>query len=92
MKAILVKYHSATNTRGSRWTAKAEGNPSLTLPYDHALNADENAKAVALALVKRMKWNYEVVGGGLPNGDRCFVLIPRKMAKTKTRASKSGGR
>lgn len=50
MKAILVKYHGPSNTRGSRFTAKAEGNPSLTLSYDYALNGDENARAAAVAL------------------------------------------
>lgn len=55
MKAILVKYHGPSNTRGSRFTAKAEGNPSLTLSCDYALNGDENAEAAAVALVKRLE-------------------------------------
>lgn len=88
MKAILVKYHGPSNTRGSRYTAKAEGNPSLTLSYNHALGADENAKAAAVALVKRMKWNCGVVGGTLPNGDRCYVLIPRKRIKVVANRSR----
>jgi hypothetical protein len=70
-----------SNTRGSRFTAKAEGTPSLTLSCDYALNGDENAEAAAVALVKRMKWNCGLVGGTLPSGDRCFVLIPRKRMK-----------
>lgn len=88
MKAILVKYHGPSNTRGSRFTAKAEGNPSLTLPYNYALGADETAKAAAVALVKRMKWNCGVVGGTLPSGDRCFVLIPRKRMKVVANRSR----
>lgn len=88
MKAILVKYHGPSNTRGSRFTAKAEGNPSLTKPYDYALGDSENARAAALALVKRMNWNCGVVGGTLPSGDRCYVLIPRKRMKVVANRSR----
>ena len=74
MQAILVKYHGPTNTRGTRLTARAEAG-RITLPREYALNVDEDARRVAVALCEKLGWNAEsLVGGGLPNGDRVFVF------------------
>jgi hypothetical protein len=82
MKAILVKYHGPGNVKGSRFTAKAEGVPSLTRHYDHAIDADTNAFRAAVDLADRHNWlkDGRLVGGTLPNGDRCFVFIGAKGA------------
>ena len=74
MQAIIVKYFGAGNVRGSRWVAKAKGG-SVTVPYDHALNADDNAEAAAVALCKKLGWDFELAGGTLPDGSRVFVLL-----------------
>lgn len=74
MKAIVTKYYGATNTRGSRIVATAEGGKRpwrISIPYDHSGN--EHAKA-ALALAKKMGWKGELIEGGLPNGDHVFVF------------------
>lgn len=73
-QAILVKYHGPTNTRGSRMFATCDAG-SLSTSWDYALNADENALEAARALCHKFGWNpSSLVGGGLPNGDRCFVF------------------
>lgn len=75
MKAIIVKYLGPTDTKGSRWKASCDGG-SCTVPYDHALNCDENATAAAVALCQRMKWHGStIIGPGRgPNGDYVFVF------------------
>ena len=74
MKAIQVKYPPVTNTKPSRWKAWAEGGASVTLPYDHALNASENARRAAVALTTKMVWGRPIGEGVLPNGDYVFTL------------------
>ena len=75
MKAIQVKYLGATNHKCSRWKAFAEGGLQLTIPYDHALNTEDNAKKAAEGLIAKMKWKFHITGsGGLPNGDCVFTL------------------
>jgi hypothetical protein len=75
MKAIQVKYLSCTNHKPSRWKAFAEGGLQIVLPYDHAMNAEENARSAAIALITKMQWRSQITGaGGLPNGDYVFTL------------------
>ena len=75
MKAIQVKYLPCTNTKGSRWKAFAEGGNQVTLSYDHALNAEDNARVAAQALIDKLQWRCSISGsGGLPNGDYVFTI------------------
>jgi hypothetical protein len=67
MKAIVTKYLSATNSRGSRIKASAEGVKSVTLGYSYDLSGEEAHKAAALELCKKYGWPMNLVGGGLPN-------------------------
>ena len=76
MQAIIVKYFGAGNVRGSRFIARAKAG-SVTQFYDHALSADQNAEAAAVALCKKFGWDYDLVGGTLPDGSRVFVLVNR---------------
>ena len=89
MKAILTKYHGATNTRGSRISATAEGGNRITIPYPHELSGEAVHAAAAIALCQKMGWVGPLIGGGLPNGNYCFcfaggeqhyVDLPRKAA------------
>lgn len=75
MKAIVVKYHGPTNTKGSRYTATAEGGARITISKDYSLNADECRKKAALALCDKMGWGSILIEGCLPNGDTVFTLI-----------------
>lgn len=78
MKAIVTKYHGATNTRGSRVSATAEGGNRISLPWDDALNSEENHRKAALALTAKMKWSFLplISGGGLPNLDTVHMFSP----------------
>jgi hypothetical protein len=75
MKAIQVKYLGCTTHKSSRWKAFAEGALRVTLPYDHALNPNDNAKRAALTLIEKMNWKVKITGeGNLPNGDYVFTI------------------
>lgn len=67
MKAIVTKYLSATNSRGSRIKASAEGVKSITIGYPHDLSGEDCHKAAAVELCKKYGWSVNLVGGGLPN-------------------------
>jgi len=65
MKAIWTKYIRATDTRGARIKAEAEGVKSLTISYW----ADDDAHAAAaLALARREGWTGTLIEGGRPDG------------------------
>lgn len=86
MKAIVTKYHGATNTRGSRVSATAEGGNRISLPWDDALNSEENHRKAALALVVKMKWTFcpLISGGGLPNLDTVHMFSPELKEAVRT--------
>lgn len=75
MKAIQTKYLGATNQRGSRIKAWAEGGNTITIPYPHELSGDAVHRLAAQALCDTLGWNRQFVTGGLPNGDYCHVFI-----------------
>ena len=54
-QAITTKYLGPTYTRGSRVKATCQAG-SVTVPWDHAKNSDENHTAAAVALCKRFGW------------------------------------
>ena len=77
MKAIQVRYIGPTKTLGSRWKAWVFGGASVTLPYDYAMNSEENARCAAHALAAKLAWRSPITGsGGLPNGDYVFTIAP----------------
>ena len=76
MKAIITKYIPATDSKGSRIKATAEGVKSLSIPYPHELNSEEGHKLAASLLCERMEWKGELVSGGLPDQSgfaHCFI-------------------
>jgi hypothetical protein len=65
MKAIWTKYIPASESRGARVRAEAEGVKPLTLSFW----ADDNAHAAAaLALARREGWKGTLIEGGRPDG------------------------
>ena len=52
-QAIVTKYLGPTNTRGSRVKATAYGG-SITVSWDHAMNARENHQAACEALARKL--------------------------------------
>jgi hypothetical protein len=71
MQAIRTRYHSPTNTRGTRITASCESG-SLTLPRDYSLNIDQDYARVAQRLVERLGWTGVYFGGEF-GGDYYWV-------------------
>jgi hypothetical protein len=53
-KAIETKYLPATGTKGSRIKAWYKRGKSITVSYDHGLNAAQNHEAAAHELIRRM--------------------------------------
>ena len=90
MKAITTKFIGATNYRGSRIKATAEGGHSLTISYPHEANQGADAHAVAaLALCRRLGWDGELIAGGtaagyvfvFASGDRYTVNLSESAIK-----------
>lgn len=79
MKAIQVKYLPVTDHKPSRWKAWVYGGLSVTLSYDHSLDAMGNARKAAEALLAKMEVHTrkppKITGAGsLPNQDYVFTL------------------
>jgi hypothetical protein len=55
-QAITTKFIPVTNTKGSRVSAKCEAG-RIILSWDHALNSEDNHKAAAMALIKKLGWD-----------------------------------
>lgn len=72
MQAIQTKYLGPTNVRGSRVKAIAEAG-SVTLSWNHSLNADGNHKAAAEALANKFGWHGKWFSGWLPDNGMVFV-------------------
>ncbi len=80
-QAIVTRYLSATDHKGSRVKAIADAG-SVTLPWDHALNAERNMHAAAYALAMKFNWleGRKLVGGSMPVSSgytHCFVLVSK---------------
>lgn len=77
MQAIQTRYLCPTNTRGSRIKASCAAG-SITIGYPHELSGQAVHRKAAEALVAKLGWvdpHYGgLLGGGLPNGDYCFVF------------------
>ena len=74
MKAIITKYISATDTKGSRIKASDSDRNSITIPYPHELSGEDVHRKAALALCEKMQWSTDLIGGGLKNG---YVFVFR---------------
>ncbi len=77
MKAIQTRYYGPTNTRGSRIKAWAEGVKSVSIPYPHELSGEDVHRAAADKLAAKYGWDNALIGGGLPNGDYAFCMVPK---------------
>ena len=67
-QAIRTRYYGPTNYTGSCIRAKAEAG-SIRVPYDHALNIEDNHKVACQVLLDKLAWtwaatpHYGVFGG-----------------------------
>jgi ribosomal protein S27E len=73
MKAILVKYLPATNTRGARLKATDCDHNTLTISYPS--DSTHAHSCAALALCRKMGWKGTLVEGGLGDGSSVFTFL-----------------
>jgi len=77
-QAIVTKYLGPTNHRGARVKATAQAG-TVTVPWDHGVDHDENHLKAATALAWKFGWlddGSKLHGGACPSGDGyCFVLV-----------------
>lgn len=67
-QAIETRYLGATNTKGGRIKATAWAG-SVIVPYDHALDVQDNHRAAQLALRHKLGWQGKFAQGGNVKGD-----------------------
>lgn len=72
-QAIRTVFLGPTNSRGARVKATCAAG-SVTVPYEYEGNPHEVA---AQALLEKMGWDGDMVGGCLPDGSHCFVFTRR---------------
>jgi hypothetical protein len=77
-QAIVTKFLGPTYTQGGRVKASADAG-SITVPWDHALGVEDNHRAAAIALARKLGWcerEDQWVGGSTPGAGYAFVLLP----------------
>ena len=74
IQAIETKFIRATDIAGERINATAFGG-SVTVGYDYALDAQENHRAAADALIAKMGWNGTYAQGGNAKGDGGYYFV-----------------
>lgn len=76
-QAIITKFIGPTNYRGARVKATAEAG-SVTIPWDHAQNPEDNHITAAKFLMQKFGWDKhnEILGGGYKNG-YVFVMVDK---------------
>lgn len=67
LQAITTRYLGPTNHRGARVKATCQAG-SITIPWDHAWNADKNHAMACAALQAKLGWREKRIGGALPDG------------------------
>ena len=69
MRTISTRFLPTTNTKPTRIKATvSEGKQSVTVSYDHGMNAEQNHKAVATALMHKLGWEGRMLGGHTGTG------------------------
>lgn len=64
MKAITTKYLGPTNHKGSRIKATEPDGKSITISWNHALNAEANHSDCARMLMDKLGWkDYDITTG-----------------------------
>ena len=74
-KAIVTKFHGPGNVRGSRYSARAEGNSVVIVGADNSLGFEGNHCAAALALCAKLGWTGKLAMGQLPDGCYAHVFV-----------------
>ena len=72
-QAIETRYLGASNTKGTRIKATAFGG-SVTVGYDYALDAQDNHRAAADALIAKLGWTGTFAQGGNVTGTGYYFV------------------
>lgn len=73
MKTIVVKYHGATESRGSRLSATDESGNRVVIPYPH--EAHDAPEAAARALCEKIGWKGKMISGSGVKGRFTRVFV-----------------
>lgn len=93
MKAIVTTYRGATDTRGGRIVAKAEGVRPVTTSYGYEGDQYQEHERAAQALCDKYGWSGRIVGGGLPDGrSMAWVFVDKSRGRDRTRAHRISAR
>lgn len=65
MKAILVKYHGPTDTKGSRYSASDSDGNQVYVEVDDALSMADSQERAVHALCEKMAWTGTLIAGSL---------------------------
>ncbi len=97
MQAIIAKYIPPTNYKPGRVKATCERG-SLTVSWDHELEAGENMRAACDSLCARFdaedlkkygalsdkaRWSRPKASGQIPSGEYVFCFIPERFFERK---------
>lgn len=69
MKAISTRYHGATNTRASRYSASDLDGNRVTVSTEYGVDAEGNHDRVAIALCLKMGWKGPLMRGSTKTGN-----------------------
>lgn len=68
MKAIVTKYHGATDFKGNRISASDLDDNRVYIDYPHELSSEDAHRKAAEALRDKMGWAGELIGGAIKSG------------------------
>lgn len=77
---IKTKFLGPTTYRGARITAShhrdSERTWRKTIDWDHSVDAFENARMAALALIRSIDWEVQIVASAFDHDHYWFVVSP----------------
>lgn len=86
MQAIVTRYISPSNTRGTRIKATASAG-SIVMGYKYALGIEGNHEAACQLLREKFGWIGAAYGthhgGQVANGDYVWVMVPDVAPSTR---------
>jgi hypothetical protein len=75
MQTITTKFLGATDTKGSRISARTTAGHVIVVPYPHEASTGTEAHShAALALARRLNWSGTLAGGSLDAKRFVFVF------------------
>lgn len=76
MQTIITKYIGPTNFKGARVKATSTSGKSITVSWNHEMNADGNHRAAMIELLNRLDWKVkQYARGNLTGGAMVWVAV-----------------